>query len=166
MSERNKVRYKSPTVRKIRYFYLKFLRLKGAPHHIARGMAIGIFIGMTPTIPLHTVTVLAVAFIFKQHKLASLLGIQVGIFAPFIYFASYKLGTYILGIKPHSFNANLTSIAEIYKLGFDIFAPLFIGNIPYAVLAAITGYFLTLRAMKLKVAIQNRIRDKKFASQT
>jgi len=163
---KKKKRYKSLIARKLRYFYLRFLRLKGAPHYIARGMAIGIFIGMTPTIPFHTVTALFIAFIFKQHKLASFLGIQVGLFAPVIYLASYKLGAYILGTKPLHFNANLTSITEIYKLGYDILLPLFVGNIPYAFAATIAGYLITLKIMKVKVVINNKISGKNLVSKT
>ena len=35
-------------------FYDRFISLKGEPANIAMGMAIGVFIGVTPTIPFHT----------------------------------------------------------------------------------------------------------------
>ena len=38
-----------------KYYYLKFIRLKGDPRSLALGTAIGVFVGLTPTIPLHTI---------------------------------------------------------------------------------------------------------------
>ena len=33
--------------RAARYYYLRFIRLQGDPHTLARGVAIGLFIGVT-----------------------------------------------------------------------------------------------------------------------
>ena len=41
----------STVKRRCHRFYLSFLCLKGDPRKIAMGMAIGVFIGVTPTIP-------------------------------------------------------------------------------------------------------------------
>ena len=59
--------------RTIRYYYLKFIRLKGDPSSLARGVAVGTFIGITPTIPFHTVMTLALAFLLRGSKVAALL---------------------------------------------------------------------------------------------
>ena len=40
--------------RRFRIFYERFISLKGDPSQIAAGLAIGVFVGVTPTIPLHT----------------------------------------------------------------------------------------------------------------
>ncbi|MDP3478975.1 MAG: DUF2062 domain-containing protein, partial [Desulfoprunum sp.] len=41
-----------------KYYYLRFLRLKGDPYSLAFGTAIGVFVGLTPTMPLHTAIIL------------------------------------------------------------------------------------------------------------
>jgi hypothetical protein len=51
--------YFSMTLRRIlRYQWLKFLRLQEDPRKLAWGMALGVFIGITPTIPFHLVAAL------------------------------------------------------------------------------------------------------------
>ena len=56
-----------------RYYYLRFIRLKGHPSVLARGVAVGTFIGITPTIPFHTILALIVAFVLRGSKVAALL---------------------------------------------------------------------------------------------
>ncbi|MEA1867995.1 MAG: DUF2062 domain-containing protein, partial [Thermodesulfobacteriota bacterium] len=41
--------------RTVRYQWLRLVRLRGDPFVLARGIAIGTFIGLTPTIPFHTI---------------------------------------------------------------------------------------------------------------
>lgn len=59
--------------RAARYYYLRFVRLKGHPSVLARGIAIGTFIGITPTIPFHTILALLLAFTLRGSKIAALL---------------------------------------------------------------------------------------------
>jgi len=41
-----------------KYFYLKFLRLKGDPQSLAGGIAIGVFLGIMPIMPFQTLILL------------------------------------------------------------------------------------------------------------
>lgn len=41
--------------KRIQVFITRFKKLQGTPHYVAKGMAIGIFIGVTPTIPFHMI---------------------------------------------------------------------------------------------------------------
>ena len=50
--------------RTFKFYYLKFVRLQGAPSVLARGVAVGTFIAVTPTIPFHVV--LALFFFFEK----------------------------------------------------------------------------------------------------
>jgi uncharacterized protein (DUF2062 family) len=59
--------------RTAKYYYLRFLRLRGKPGELARGVAIGIFVGITPTIPFHTILALILAMILRGSKIAALL---------------------------------------------------------------------------------------------
>ncbi len=64
------------------------------PEKVAGGMAIGVAIGLTPTIPLHLVLGVFIAFLLGKSKLAAALGSQVAnpFFFPFIYILDYRLG--------------------------------------------------------------------------
>ena len=54
--------------RTVRYYWLKFRRLQGSPQKLAWGMALGVFIGITPTMPFPTVAALALAAILRDRK--------------------------------------------------------------------------------------------------
>ncbi len=83
--------------RAARYYYLRFIRLEGHPSVLARGVAVGTFIGITPTIPLHTILALFFAFILRGSKIAALLATFV-VSNPltffFQYYFSWKIGSW------------------------------------------------------------------------
>jgi uncharacterized protein (DUF2062 family) len=56
-----------------KYYYLKLLRLKGSPHALSLGAAIGVFIGITPTIPLHTAIILLLTLLTRSSFIAGLI---------------------------------------------------------------------------------------------
>jgi len=60
--------------RRFRYHYLKILRLDDPPERIARGAAIGVFMGIFPTFGAGIVLAIAAAFILKANKAASVIG--------------------------------------------------------------------------------------------
>ena len=60
-------------VRTGKYYFLRLLRLRGTPHSIAMGAAIGVFIGLTPTIPFHTITILAITVVTRTSVIAALI---------------------------------------------------------------------------------------------
>ena len=79
---------------KIRQFVEKVKKLNGDPHYVALGMAIGVFIAVTPTIPFHTVLAIALAILLNVSKPAAILGVWVSnpVTVIFLYFACYKTG--------------------------------------------------------------------------
>ena len=74
--------------RAARYFYLRFIRLKGHPSVLARGVAVGTFIGITPTIPFHTILVLIFAIILRGSKVTALLAAVI-VSNPLTFFLQY-----------------------------------------------------------------------------
>lgn len=100
--------------RTFKYYYLKFIRLKGEPSVLARGIAVGTFIGVTPTIPFHVILALAFSFIFRGSKVAAVLATFVVsnpiTFLPQYYF-SWQIGNRLLPGK-HSWD----DISELINL--------------------------------------------------
>ncbi len=97
-----------------RYYYLRFIRLKGHPSVLARGVAIGTFIGITPTIPFHTIIALGLCYVLRGSKVAAVLAtILVSnplTFFPQYYF-SWQIGNWLLPGK-HSWG----DISELINL--------------------------------------------------
>ncbi|MCX5909905.1 MAG: DUF2062 domain-containing protein, partial [Deltaproteobacteria bacterium] len=134
-----------------RYFYLRFTRLQGQAEKIAGGMAIGVFIGMTPTIPLHTVLAVSLAYISGRSKLAAALGVWVANPAvlPFIYYLDFKVGQLITGATAPSFVPGNFSLTHLIEMGWRISSSMLIGGCITGILLAIPSYFLTKRLVIL-----------------
>ena len=133
---------------RLKAFYVRIKELQGDPRHIAMGMAIGVFTGVTPTVPFHTVIAIALAFILKCSKPAAIIGSFVAnpITIPFIYVACFKVGTFILN-KPIPFDAKFESITTLMTLGLDVTIAMIIGSAILGILPAIIAYILTYRIM-------------------
>ena len=133
---------------RLKAFYVRIKELQGDPRHIAMGMAVGVFTGVTPTVPFHTVIAIALAFILKCSKPAAIIGSFVAnpITIPFIYVACFKVGTFILN-KPIPFDAKFESITTLMTLGLDVTIAMIIGSAILGILPAIIAYILTYRIM-------------------
>ena len=133
----------------IREFVERVKKLEGDPHYIAMGMAIGVFVGITPTMPFHTVIAVALAFILRGSKAAAAIGVWFGnpISAPFFYLGSYKIGMFIFG---HSapFDVKYESVLELLKLGVDVTVAMVAGGIILGILPGFASYFITRKIIK------------------
>jgi uncharacterized protein (DUF2062 family) len=133
---------------RLKAFYARIKELQGDPRHIAKGMAIGVFTSVTPTIPFHTVIAIALAFILRGSKPAAIIGSFVAnpITIPFIYVACFKVGTFILN-KPIPFDVKFESITALMTLGLDVTIAMIIGSAILGILPTIIAYILTYRIM-------------------
>jgi uncharacterized protein (DUF2062 family) len=138
----------------IRDFVNRVKKLEGDPHYIAMGMAIGVFVGITPTMPFHTVIAVALAFILRGSKAAAAIGVWFcnPISAPFFYLGSYKAGMFIFG-RSAPFDAKYESVLELLKLGADVTTAMVVGGIILGILPGFASYFIT---RKIITAIRSR----------
>lgn len=60
-------------LRYIKYYFIKFKRLQGSPQALAGGTAIGVFVGLTPTMPLHTALIIFFSIITRTSALAGII---------------------------------------------------------------------------------------------
>ena len=144
---------------KIRHLITRFKQLNGDPHYVALGMAIGVFISVTPTIPFHTVIALALAFILRGSKAAAAIGVWFSnpVTIPLFYKGSYDLGISILG-NSAPFGTEYESILELLKLGADVTIAMITGGVILGILPAIAAYFITRRIfIKLRLRKKSRI---------
>jgi hypothetical protein len=136
--------------RAIRYEWVKFKRLQGDPRKLAWGMALGVFVGMTPTVPFHSATVLILAPLLGISPVTAYLGIWVMnpvTIAP-IYLAAYKVGQFLLFRGeplrlPATYDLDST-LSLLWRGGLA----LQVGGLLLAIPPAIVFYFLTLWAVQ------------------
>ena len=144
--------------KRFKKFYDQFISLKGAPESIALGMAIGIFIGVTPTIPFHTILIALLTFLLRQNFTAAYLGswlISNPVTIPFLYLTQYHLGKCLLGNNNLQVVFSDYSIWHIVNTGWCVASPLLIGGIIMAPFFAVPAYFITYKAV---VAIRKKHR--------
>ena len=141
---------------KIRQIIIRFKELNGDPHYVALGMAIGVFISVTPTIPFHTVIALFLAFIVRGSKAAAAIGVWFSnpLTIPLFYKGSYDLGMSVLG-NSAPFSTKYESILELLKLGANVTIAMVTGGIILGILPGIAAYFITR-----KIFIRLRLRKK------
>ena len=121
-------------------------KLKGDPHYVAMGMAIGVFVGSTPTIPFHTVLALALAFLLRASKPAAIIGTLFTnpVTIPFIYMASYKLGRQVIS-NGNSYDFHFDSFLGLAKAGKDVSFAMLTGGTMIGVFSSIIAYIVTKR---------------------
>jgi uncharacterized protein (DUF2062 family) len=134
--------------RRIRTFYERFISLKGEPASIAAALAIGVFVGVTPTIPFHTAIIVIIGLLFRLNITAAYLGswlISNPVTIPLLYLLQYELGRFLLGMDPYRFELTEYSLGAIAAMGWRILLPLLTGGIVMAPLCAAAAYLISRR---------------------
>ena len=143
-----------------RYYYLKFTRLQGDPQSLALGTAIGTFLGILPTIPFHTVSVVLFTFLTRTSTIAGFLATLICC-NPFTYVPQYYFSLLIGNmLTPYNFNWERMkgvldillakpgfseSIHALGGLGYEAVIVLLVGGSVLALPFSIASYFLSLR---------------------
>lgn len=108
-------------------------------------MALGLFIGFTPTFGFQMFLAILLAFLLRQNKIAAFIGVWVTnpVTAPMIYALEYQIGRTLLGMAP--LNPADFGYEPTWSIGIQIGAPLLLGSLVLGVPVAIIGYSLTVR---------------------
>lgn len=133
-------------VRQVKLMVVRFVRLRGLPEEIAKGVALGIFIGMTPTFGFQMAIALFFAYLLRENRLAAILGVWITnpVTAPVIYAIEYEIGRILLGMPRAKLPAEFTWGAYA-DLGWNIMYPIWVGGIVAGVILGALSYFVTLR---------------------
>ncbi len=143
--------------RAVKYNYLKILRVRGTVHALSLGAALGIFFGLTPTMPLHTVLIIVTAMLTRSSAITGILSSWI-VCNPFTYIPIYylclqlgnKLTPYELSwqrikeLVAHFTNHDsfITSLKEVANIGFEAIVILMVGGIVLGLPIAIVSYYL------------------------
>ena len=144
--------------RRVRYLYLKFIRLRGHPKELARGLAAGVFAGMFPLFGLQTIMGLAIAFRIKGNPLMAAAGTWISnplTYVP-IYAFNYRLGAWILGQPAVNLFTDAESLDNWLATGTDVGLALMLGS---AVMGAIFGSLAYVAGLPLIRRARTRYRQ-------
>ena len=161
--------------RQIKYYFLRLTRLRGEPHELAIGMALGIFAGMMPIMPFQIALAITLALFFRGSKITAALGTWVTnpLNWYFMYLYSYKIGASILRITGKngiisSFmdsiqqaEGSLQVIVKIAGAGTTIISSFLVGGFAMGLVTAIPSYFILLRFFQFVRRWRQKRRDRK-----
>jgi glycosyltransferase involved in cell wall biosynthesis len=140
-----------------RFFIEDFLGSDDSASKKALSITLGVFIGLSPFWGFHTIVVIFSAIFLKLNKAIAFAFSNVSLppFIPFILYASYRMGEYILGI-PHEYTL------EVFQNNFDFtthFKTYLLGSFALALSCAticgVLGYIFFSIFEKKKISLQN-----------
>ncbi len=129
--------------------------LEDEPKNIAKGFALGSFVGMLPIPGFQLMVSLGVATLLKFNKKAACIAVFNTNLATgaFVFSFNYWLGKKLLGLNPSfmigdKVDYQFTSI--VFKAGSDVFLSLLVGGIITGLLTATLVYFALLKVLSLR----------------
>ena len=126
--------------------YERFLKIRGHPREIALGFALGLFVGMTPFMGLHTIAAVAVAALFKWNKISAAISVWItnAVTAPLIYGITYLVGARLMGIEKAFNLKEINSLSAVFDLILktpEIVWAMIVGGVVIGLPLAIIGYY-------------------------
>lgn len=126
---------------------------RGENKNLALSVAVGVFVGFTPTVGFHTIILYLFSRTFKKSFLAAFIGScfpsgtpwQI----PLVYFLGYKLGVLMLGREAFS-NVSLGYLRLLNAKQIIVLLgkPLLLGSFSLAVLGGLISYPIALIILK------------------
>jgi uncharacterized protein (DUF2062 family) len=140
----------------------RLLHIEDAPERTALAYSIGIFLGFSPLLGLHTLLGLAIAFLFGLNRVAILLGVWTN--TPWWIVPFYMMATWV-GTRVTGFRIDWATLKEIFQLGMDqefissnfwgcitsqgsLLLSFLIGSFIVSILFSIVAYPLSLKWIK------------------
>lgn len=144
-----------------RWFIYRVIHVDDTPHRIALGIAIGIFICWTPSMPFQMILTVALSTLLRANKFVGLPFVWISnpltIFP--VYWPSYKLGRWITGsdtsgfgglAKAFSFSASFVERVQAWWTAvWQIFWELWVGSLVIGTILAVITYFAMYRVIAL-----------------
>jgi hypothetical protein len=132
-----------------RYIYLRLVRQNDAPHKVAKGVGLGVFLGIFPTFGVGAILAVLIATWVKWNRASAALGtlIMNPFFNPFFVSLSVVAGNLLV---PSRFQITLESFrgGKLWS-GFLHAVPVYLlGNILVSTIFGLLAYGLTLAAVK------------------
>jgi uncharacterized protein (DUF2062 family) len=142
--------------------FRRLLALDDPPERTALAFSIGVFIGFSPFLGLHTIAATIIAFLFRYNKIAIYAGTFIN--NPFltlvpIIIASYALGAFVLGRPlripepgiellntPHPFSIDY--YRQLFLHSWNVVWPFTVGAMLLSVICSLLAYPLTLWTLR------------------
>jgi len=140
-----------------RFLIYRVFSLDDTPHRLALGVAVGIFVAWTPSIPFQMLLTIAIAWLLGANKLVGVPFVWISNPATVIpvYGPNYRIGCWILDRTPDGWSKLLEAIRfhgtwldrlyEWYHATSAIFWELWVGSLVVSLVLGILTYFAMYR---------------------
>lgn len=133
--------------------FARLLRIRGNPREIALGLALGLFVGMTPLMGIQTAIAIFLAALLKWNKIAAAIGVWITnpLTAPFIYGVTYYIGARLFVWEGHHRlpdQFDLDALLNLLHRGPEILLILTAGGLVVGIPLSIAAYYLTLTTIR------------------
>jgi len=150
--ETNAVR-KDSLIDIIRRVYERFIRIRGNPREIALGFALGVFVGMTPTIGVQMPIAIFFAACCKWSKLSAAIGVWISnpLTAPVIYGVTYITGAKLMSLDPMfhmPLSPTWSTLKVLLQKAPQAFGAMTVGGAIIGLPLAIISYYLSYTAVE------------------
>ncbi|MGW8272658.1 MAG: DUF2062 domain-containing protein [Thermodesulfovibrionales bacterium] len=132
------------------------LAVRDRPHHVAMSFSVGVFIGISPLLGLHTLLGILVSYLFRLNKFVTLMGVFVT--NPWTIIPIYTLGTWA-GMKMLRMEQSLAgvrwgelSLPNLFGELKGLVWPFVVGNFALGAAGAILSYLLLYRLLRRRSA--------------
>ncbi|MDR0931600.1 MAG: DUF2062 domain-containing protein [Victivallales bacterium] len=137
-----------------KYYYFKVMHQSGSPEYIARGAAIGVFVGFFLPIGTQSIPAILLAFLFKGAKIpAFIMTFHSNYVTSFLFYPiQCYVGSYLI-FNPLSWQTlsdNLRNLLEqqtldaLFLLGTPLIVSFFAGGLFFGILVSVPIYYLTI----------------------
>lgn len=133
-----------------RYWYLRIMRQNSSPKELAAALALGMFIGALPIIPLQSIIVIALALVFKLNKMAAWMATNysnVFTMGPFYYFL-FLIGQAVTPFEGVTLDLNRLEMVQLIEAGWDLYIIMFTGGLLFGIPATAITYFVSLYGIR------------------
>lgn len=100
----------------MKHLIKKLLHIDDTPERTALAYSIGVFLGFSPFLILHTLTGLVIAFLFRLNRVAICLGIWSN--TPWWMVPYYAVATWV-GVRVTGYGIDWITLKEIFQSGFN-----------------------------------------------
>jgi uncharacterized protein (DUF2062 family) len=152
-SEEKEISLKTKIYNGFKTAYGNLLKIRGEPREIALGFALGIFIGMSPTMGFQMPIAVFIAAIFRYNKVSAAMGVWITnpLTAPFLYSLTYLVGGKIIGLeKVFSFSEDfdMDALKALLSKAPEIVWALIVGGVVIGIPLAVISYYLCFSAVR------------------
>lgn len=137
---------------RVRAAYRRLIKLRGTPQEIALGFALGLFVGMSPTMGFQTAIAVPIAAVLGWNKISAAMGVWISnpATAPFLYGGTYLVGAELMRLvtgKDPAVDVDFSTLSTLLKSTPELLTPLVLGGVVLGIPVAVGGYYLSLAAV-------------------